>query len=62
VDITVPMKIVDALLSNVKDNEVDVAAALKALGDAGGEAMLITVQSTTEHIRIWVDSNGNPAE
>ena len=61
VDITVPMKVVDALLSNVKDNEVDEAAALKALSDAG-DAMLVTVQSTTEHIRIWVDSNGNPAE
>lgn len=62
VDITVPMKLVDALLSNVKDNEVDVAAALKALSDAGSDALLVTVQSTTEHIRIWVDSNGNPAE
>jgi hypothetical protein len=62
VDITVPMKLVDALLSNVKDNEVDVAAALKALSDAGSDALLVTVQSATEHVRIWVDSNGNPAE
>jgi hypothetical protein len=61
VDVTVPLKVVDALFSNSKNNEVDVAAALKALSDAG-DSLLVTVQSATEHVRIWVDSNGNPAE
>jgi hypothetical protein len=55
VDITVPMKVVDALLSTAKDNELDVSAAIRALSDAG-DALLITVEDATEHVRIWVDS------
>lgn len=55
VDITIPMKVVDALLSNAKDNELDVSAAIRALSDAG-DALLITVEDATEHVRIWVDS------
>ncbi len=61
VDITVPLKVVDALFSTAKNNEVDVAAALKTLSDAG-DSLLVTVTSATQHIRIWVDSNGNPAD
>lgn len=56
VDITVPMKVVDALFSTVKDNELDVAAALHALDEAG-ETLLVTVEDATEHVRIWVDSH-----
>lgn len=56
VDVTVPMKVVDALFSTVKDNELDVAAAIRALSDAG-DAVLVTVQDATEHVRIWIDSN-----
>ena len=55
VDITVPMKVVDALFSTAKQDELDVAAALRALSDAG-DALLITVQDATQHVRIWVDS------
>jgi hypothetical protein len=55
VDVTVPMKVVDALLSTAKQNELDVAAALHALSDAG-DALLVTVQDATQHVRIWVDS------
>jgi hypothetical protein len=55
VDVTVPMKVVDALLSTAKENELDVAAALRALSDAG-DALLVTVQDATQHVRIWVDS------
>jgi hypothetical protein len=60
VDVTVPMKVVDALFSTVKDNELDVAAAIKALSDAG-DAVLVTVQDATQHVRIWIDSNSNSA-
>jgi hypothetical protein len=55
VDVTVPMKVVDALLSTAKQNDLDVAAALRALSDAG-DALLVTVQDATQHVRIWVDS------
>jgi hypothetical protein len=58
VDITVPMKVVDALLSTAKDNELDVSAAIKALSDAG-DSLLVTVEDATEHVRIWVDSKGS---
>src|SRR5580658_1573150 len=56
VDVTIPMKVVDALFSTVKDNELDVAAAIRALSDAG-DAVLVTVQDATEHVRIWIDSH-----
>ena len=55
VDITIPMKVVDALLSNAKNNELDVSAAIRALSDAG-DALLITVEDASQHVRIWVDS------
>jgi hypothetical protein len=57
VDVTVPMKVVDALLSTAKDNELDVSAAIKALSDAG-DAVLVTVEDASQHVRIWVDSKG----
>jgi hypothetical protein len=56
VDVTIPMKVVDALFSAVKNNELDVAAAIRALSDAG-DAVLVTVQDATEHVRIWIDSH-----
>ena len=56
VDVTIPMKVVDALFSTAKDNELDVAAAIRALSDAG-DAVLVTVQDATEHVRIWIDSH-----
>src|SRR5579863_1946762 len=58
VDVTIPMKVVDALFSTVKDNELDVAAAIRALSDAG-DAVLVTVQDATEHVRIWIDSHSS---
>ena len=36
-DVTLPMKVVDALFSTAKQNELDVAAAIKALSDAGDD-------------------------
>jgi hypothetical protein len=59
VDITIPIKVVDALLSTAKDNELDISAAIRALSDAG-DALLVTVEDASEHIRIWVDSKGSP--
>ncbi|MGA7626836.1 MAG: hypothetical protein WCA91_24980 [Candidatus Acidiferrales bacterium] len=60
IDVSVPMKVVDALLSTAKQNELDIAAAVRALSDAGDE-LLVTVQGASEHVRIWVDSR-NTAE
>jgi hypothetical protein len=55
VDITVPMKVVDALFSTAKQNELDVAAAIRALGEAG-ETVLVTVQDAEQTVKIWIDS------
>jgi hypothetical protein len=58
VDITVPMRVVDALFSTAKKNELDVAAALRALGEAG-DTLLVTVQDAAQQVRIWVDSRAS---
>jgi hypothetical protein len=55
VDVTVPLKVVDALFSTMKNDELDLAAALRALNDAG-DVLLVTVQDSGEKVRVWVDS------
>src|ERR1700722_4028027 len=55
VDVTIPLKVVDALFSTTKNDELDVAAALRALSDAG-DVLLVTVQGSSEKVRVWVDS------
>ena len=56
VDVTVPMKVVDALFSSAKDDELDIAAALRALSDAG-DILIVTVQDASQQVRVWVDSH-----
>jgi hypothetical protein len=58
VDITVPMKVVDALFSTAKKNELDIAAAIRAL-DGAGETLLVTVEDASQHVKIWVDSRSS---
>jgi len=55
VDVTVPLKVVDALFSTAKDNELNIVAALHELSDAG-DALLVTMQDASQHVRVWVDS------
>lgn len=55
VDVTVPMKVVDALFSTTKKDELDIAAAIRALSDAG-DILIVTVQDASQHVRVWVDS------
>jgi hypothetical protein len=55
VDVTVPMKVVDALFATAKDNELDIASALRALSDVG-DILLVTVQDAGQKVRVWVDS------
>ncbi len=54
VEIKVPMKVVDALLSAGKD-ELDIVAALKALS-AHGDTELVSVKDEENTVRVWVDS------
>ena len=54
VEIKVPMKVVDALLSAGKD-ELDIVAALHALS-ANGDTELVSVKDSENTVRIWIDS------
>lgn len=55
VDVTVPVKVVDALVATEKDDQLDLSAALRALSEAG-DIVLVTVQDSSQKVRIWVDS------
>jgi hypothetical protein len=54
VEVSVPFTVVDALLSGTKD-ELDVLAAVRALGTIG-DTVLVTVNDKDSKVRIWVDS------
>ena len=54
VEIKVPMKVIDALLSAGKD-ELDLVAALHALG-AQGDTELVSVKDRENTLKVWLDS------
>ena len=54
VDVKIPFQVVEALLSGEK-NELNIAAAVRALGEHGDGA-LVTVDDEGSKVRIWVDS------
>lgn len=54
VEVKVPMKVVDALLSGGKD-ELDLVAALHALSK-NGDTELVTVKDDQNTVHVWVDS------
>jgi hypothetical protein len=54
VDVSVPLTVVDALLSGGTD-ELDLVAAVRALGTLG-DTVLVTVEDQKSKVRIWVDS------
>ena len=54
VEVKVPMKVVDALLSAGKD-ELDIVAALHALASSG-DTELVTVKDADNTVRVWIDS------
>ena len=53
VDVSLPMSVVDALLSG-DDSELNITAAIEALV-AEGEGQLVTVSGDDEKVRVWVD-------
>jgi hypothetical protein len=54
VEVKVPMKVVDALLSAGKD-ELDIVAALQALSSYG-DTELVSVKDDDNTVRVWIDS------
>ena len=60
VDITVPIRVVKALVPD-NNQEVDLVAAIRALSEAGS-ALLVTVHDGTQEVKIWVDSENEGAK
>lgn len=64
VEVRMPERVVDALLSGTGD-ELNLVAAIQALGEQG-EGEIIRVKDGDDHVRIWVDAenqgNGGGAE
>jgi hypothetical protein len=54
IEVKVPMKVVDALLS-ARQDELDVVAALRALS-ANGDMELVNVKDDDNTVRVWIDS------
>ena len=54
VEVKVPMKVVEALLSGAKD-ELDISAGLHALASQG-DVELVSVKDDENTIRVWLDS------
>jgi len=54
VDAKIPFQVVEALLSG-NDNELNIVAAVRALGEHG-DGVLVTVDDEKSKVRIWVDS------
>jgi hypothetical protein len=55
VEVKVPMKVVEALLSGSKD-ELDIVAGLHALSAQPGDTELVSVKDEESTVRVWVDS------
>ncbi len=61
VRIRMPLALVDALLDiDTENNSLNLAEALKVLGEFEGD--LVTVQDGDETVRIWIDNNNFIAE
>lgn len=56
VDITVPWEVAQALISDTKEDQLNVEAAIHALQTAG-DLTLVTVSGGDESVRIWIDGN-----
>lgn len=55
VEVKVPMKVVDALFSTGKSDELDVLAAIRALS-AADDVELVSVKDNENTVRVWIDT------
>lgn len=55
VDVTVPMRVINALVAK-GTHEMDLTAAIHEM-EQMGDATLVTVQEASESVRIWIDSS-----
>jgi len=56
VSVTVPWTVAEALTSNAQDDQLNIAAGIKAL-ESIGDTTLVTVMDHDESVRVWIDSN-----
>jgi multidrug efflux pump subunit AcrA (membrane-fusion protein) len=59
VDIKMPITVAEALISG-KENELDVLAAVEALGKAGRGEIIVTDSEDDTMVRVWVDQTSSP--
>ena len=56
VSVTIPWTVAEALTSSIKDDELNIAAGIKAL-ESIGDTTLVTVMDHDQSVRVWIDSN-----
>lgn len=56
VNVTIPWTVAEALTANTQNDELDLAAGIKAL-ERIGDTTLVTVTDNEESVRVWIDSN-----
>ena len=56
VSVTIPWSVAEALISNTQDDQLNIAAGIKAL-ESIGDTTLVTVMDHDESVRVWIDSN-----
>jgi ribonuclease HI len=58
VDVTVPWEVAQALITDTREDQLNVEAAIKALENIG-DTTLVRVTGKDENIRVWVDSRNS---
>jgi hypothetical protein len=58
VNVTIPWEVAEALISDTKEDQLNVLAAVKAL-ERAGDATLVTVTDHEQSVRVWIDSNSS---
>jgi ribonuclease HI len=58
VDVTVPWEVAQALITDTREDQLNVEAAIKALENIG-DTTLVRVTGKDENVRVWVDSRNS---
>ncbi len=61
VDVTVPWEVAQALISDTKDDQLNLVAAIKAL-EGLNDTTLVRVSGKDDNVRVWIDSRNNDTE
>ena len=61
VDVTVPWEVAQALVSDTKEDQLNVEAAVRALENVA-DTTLVRVTNHDQSVRVWIDSRNTDAE